>query len=839
MLAVSIPLTAPLLVDAFEKVLTLFGLLPLAVAGVIGADVWLAYRVRPELTRTFMRVVAGAHLAVLFAFGLAGFFTPSWNVGDVSFEEVTAGGNLGELLARSPVGIVAWAAAGLTSGGLLWPKGAWYVWQGLCALGRGIRRLEIPQNIWRAVVAFFTGLVPKEDEEPVEEERLLDSPTAKTKTKLPGHLDSPIEANGSDTAPALALDAEPESQILVTSPPGKKRRVSASGKPISRAGWELPPIDLLATAADIEVRPLDNEIRARLIVETLASFGVDAKVVSINQGPTVTQFGVEPGWEVKTKRVQVRDEDGKPIYDKEGKPVIQNEVISRTRVRVNKITNLANDLALALAAPTIRIEAPVPGKPIIGIEVPNTTTSLVSLRSVIESAAFQKANASTKLAIALGKGVSGEPVAADLTRMPHLLIAGATGSGKSVCINSIIASFLLHNTPEDLRLVLVDPKRVELAGFQEIPHLAFSHVIVDPDEIVGTLQAIIHEMDSRYRRFQQVGVRNLEAYNKHPRASHKLPHWVVIIDELADLMMVAPYEVERQICRLAQLARATGIHLIIATQRPSVDVVTGLIKANFPTRIAFAVSSQVDSRTIIDMAGADKLLGRGDMLFMPTDASKPKRLQGSYVSDEELEKIVNWWTNDRFRHLAPEKLDHLLDEANEDDKPEAVDPLFESARELAKQHSRISTSLLQRRLHVGYPRAARLVDLLEEYGIVGPAEGGQSREVIDPSAGPQPAAHVYVDEPEAEDEVEYEDEPDEEADEEEPGYEEEEPTEEEDDDEESDEEELRASLVKGDEEEDGDYDQEEDDPEFEDEDEDGEGYATRMSVDDDDDEPPF
>jgi S-DNA-T family DNA segregation ATPase FtsK/SpoIIIE len=490
----------------------------------------------------------------------------------------------------------------------------------------------------------------------------------------------------------------------------------------------------LAEAEEVEVRPLDTQARAQLIVDTLASFGVDARVVAINQGPTVTQFGVEPGWEVKTRNVAVRDERGRPIYDKDGKPQVKSEVVSRTRVRVNKITNLANDLALALAAPTIRIEAPVPGKPIVGIQVPNTTSSLVALRSVIEGTAYQRVTAKSRLALALGKGVSGEPVAADLTKMPHLLIAGATGSGKSVAINSIIACLLLNNTPEQVRMVLVDPKRVELATFADIPHLAFSKVITEVEEIVGTLQGIIHEMDSRYRRFATIGVRNIEGHNKSPRASHKLPHWVVIVDELADLMMAAPYEVERQICRLAQLARATGIHLIIATQRPSVDVVTGLIKANFPTRIAFAVSSQVDSRTIIDSAGAEKLLGKGDMLFMPTDASQPRRLQGSYVSDQELDRIVAWWTNERFRHLRPEAMDHLLESSpgaeRDEIAPNDEDPMYDAAKELAMQHSRVSTSLLQRRLHVGYPRAARLIDLLEREGVVAAAEGGQSREVL-------------------------------------------------------------------------------------------------------------
>ena len=735
-------------------------MLPALVVATVAADAWLVSR-RPELSRRFFRLLAGGHLAVLFAFGLAGFFKPSWEIGDVAFEQVTAGGDLGNLMAGSVLGVVGWTAIGLTSGGLLWPKGAWFAWQGTCAAGRLVRSFEIPQNVWRTIHSFFTGLVPGE-EEPVDD-KLLTAPSTNGNGVGDGidpaaisiSPDIPLGDPSGDVAPTVAIDHEtPESEIVVTSPPGKSKAKPAKTK--SRSGWQLPPIELLAEAAEIELSPVDNEIRAKLIVDTLASFGVDSRVVSISQGPTVTQFGVEPGWEVKTKKVQVRDEDGKPIYDKDGIPETRMEVVSRTRVRVNRVTRLANDLALALAAPTIRIEAPVPGKPIIGIEVPNRTTSLVSLRSVIESKAFHKANRQSKIAIALGKGVSGEPVAADLTKMPHLLIAGATGSGKSVCINSIIGNFLLHNTPEDLRLVLVDPKRVELANFAQIPHLAFSHVIVEPEEIVGTLQAILHEMDSRYRRFASVGVRNIEAYNSDPQSTHKLPHWVVIIDELADLMMVAPYEVERQLCRLAQLARATGIHLIIATQRPSVDVVTGLIKANFPTRIAFAVSSQVDSRTIIDMAGADKLLGRGDMLYMPTDASKPKRLQGSFVSDEELAKIVDWWTNDKFRHLAPEKYDHLLEEEDEDEdeKSDDDDPLFDAAKELAAQHTRVSTSLLQRRLRVGYPRAARLVDMLEDEGIVGPAEGGQSRIVLVPDEGEEADFDEEV--PPTDDEVSFE-----------------------------------------------------------------------------------
>jgi DNA segregation ATPase FtsK/SpoIIIE-like protein len=723
---------AQYIVDGAEWVVRTFGLMLLPLLAFAGYNARLLLQ-RPEMDDRLLRRWSGAHLLLVFAFGVASLFTPSLQVGDVAFEEVTAGGEAGMALTGNVFGVLGWLAAGLTGIGLLWPAGARLAGSSALALGRQAANLELHASAWRAVQSFFAGLVPRAEE---DGEKLLDQPY------VAQYDEDWLESEPEEKAPPVIETLEEEDDdIVVTSEPDEEpeayQRELPMGRPAGR-GWELPPLDLLAEAADVEIRPIDNEARAQLIVETLASFGVDARVASINQGPTVTQFGVEPGWETKTRTVAARDEKGRPIYDRDGRPQMRSETVSRTRVRVNKITGLANDLALALAAPTIRIEAPVPGKPIIGIEVPNTTTSLVAIRSVIESAAFQKANGRSRLAIALGKGVSGEPVAADLSKMPHLLIAGATGSGKSVCINSIIAGLLLHNTPEELRLVLVDPKRVELANFSNIPHLAFSKIITDTEEVVGTLQAIIHEMDSRYRRFASIGVRNIEAHNKSPRATHPLPYWVVVIDELADLMMAAPYEVERQICRLAQLARATGIHLIIATQRPSVDVVTGLIKANFPTRIAFAVSSQVDSRTIIDMAGAEKLLGRGDMLFMPTDASKPKRLQGSYVSDRELDAIVTWWSSDRFRHLVPDKMDHLLEEVQEEGEEERTaaaedDPLYDAARELAGQHSRVSTSLLQRRLHIGYPRAARLIDMLEENGVVAAAEGGQSREVLDGS----------------------------------------------------------------------------------------------------------
>jgi len=324
-------------------------------------------------------------------------------------------------------------------------------------------------------------------------------------------------------------------------------------------------------------------------------------------------------------------------------------------------------------------------------------------------------------------------VVADLARMPHLLIAGSTGSGKSVCINSIIACILMHATPDDVRFILIDPKRVEMAPFELIPHLALSKIIKDMDDVPGTLQGVIREMTSRYDKFDALKVRDLEAYNRLPKVAGKLPRWVVIIDELADLMMAVPFEVEKQICRLAQLARAAGIHLVIATQRPSVDVITGLIKANFPTRIAFAVSSQVDSRTILDTVGAEKLLGRGDMLYMPSDEAKPRRLQGVYVSDQEIERLVDFWGSEKWEHLRPQTFDHLVEEAKAEqaaaEAPEE-DGLLEKARALAVEHKRISISMLQRRLRVGYPRAARLMDALEDEGIVAPNDGSGSRDVL-------------------------------------------------------------------------------------------------------------
>lgn len=728
---VLIPFVGPAIGEAIlnfrDALVSLLGLAVLLLVIGLVVNGWLALARRFSLSPTFWRRWLGSFLLGVSVCGIMALFRPDWSVGSTSLSKVTAGGDLGHAFMGSPGGILIWL--GLTSLGivLLWPRQVAWLIQHLPHLWRALVQMRLPDEVTaglRSLGSLFLPRAEPRDSEPFpalpegwEEEPAAPTPEAVVQGEFP--LQEP---------PAQ----EAEEAVSVSGPAAVAAAPPVTGRPAAH-GWELPLLDILQPPPEIDVKQIDNAARAQLIEETLSSFGVDARVIQINQGPTVTQFGIEPGWEVKTRTVIERDSRGRPVYDKDGNPNYRTEVTSRTRVRVSQITSLANDMALALAAPSIRIEAPVPGKPVVGIEVPNSTPSLVTLRSVIESTPFQRIAARSKLALALGKGVSGETVAADLGRMPHLLIAGATGSGKSVCINSIIACLLMHNTAEDLRFVIIDPKRVELAAFAPIPHLAFSRIVVDVEDVVSTLQAVIHEMESRYRRFAAVSVRNIEAYNRSPRAVHKMPYWIVIIDELADLMIAAPYHVERQICRLAQLARATGIHLIIATQRPSVDVVTGLIKANFPTRIAFAVSSQVDSRTILDGAGAEKLLGRGDMLFMPTDAAKPKRLQGSFVSDQEIERIVRFWTDDRFRHIRPEVADHLLQEVKGvPDVEEEADPLLEQARELAQEHTRISTSLLQRRLHIGYPRAARLIDQLEAEGVINSAEGGQSRRVLNP-----------------------------------------------------------------------------------------------------------
>lgn len=493
---------------------------------------------------------------------------------------------------------------------------------------------------------------------------------------------------------------------------GGSAPIPTAPAPVIQREWRLPSVtEILEESAEQEISQQEIRTKVRVIEETLQHFGVPAKVLEVNQGPTITQFGVEPGF------IEQKGLDGK---------------VHRVKVKVSRISALQHDLELALAAAPIRIEAPVPGRSVVGIEVPNSQIALVSLRGVLASDAFKSMK--SKLRIALGQDVAGQPICADLDSMPHLLIAGATGSGKSVCINSIIATLLCTTTPAEVRLVMIDPKRVELVNFNGIPHL-LRPVVIEVDDAVTVLQDAVKEMDARFKRFAQKGARNIDIYNHmvEGKPEERLPFHIIIVDELADLMMVAAEEVERTITRLAQMARATGIHLILATQRPSVDVVTGLIKANFPARISFAVTSQIDSRVVLDTPGAEKLLGRGDMLYMASDSSKLLRLQGCFVSDRELDQLVTYWKGFTPPAAPPTRQVHPpvrfeqttlwgdtfpapKDTASEDD-------LLPQALEVVQQSHKASVSLLQRKLRIGYARAARLMELLEEQGWVGPDEG--------------------------------------------------------------------------------------------------------------------
>lgn len=459
--------------------------------------------------------------------------------------------------------------------------------------------------------------------------------------------------------------------------------------------YKLPPFRLLSKPAGggKSGDQADYMQTARKLEATLESFGVRARVLEVVRGPAVTRYEIQPDIGVK----------------------------------VSRIVNLTDDIALALAAKDIRMEAPIPGKSAIGIEVPNNEVSLVTMREVMETPTFVEAE--SKLSIAFGRDISGQTIVGNLAKMPHLLVAGATGSGKSVCINGIITSILYKAKPDEVKFMMVDPKMVELNVYNGIPHL-LTPVVTDPKRASLALKKIVVEMEKRYELFSKSGSRNIEGYNlmmkDNPDAV--LPYIVVIVDELADLMMVAANDVEDAIARLAQMARAAGIHLIIATQRPSVDVITGVIKANIPSRIAFGVSSQVDSRTILDMAGAEKLLGRGDMLFMPMGASKPVRVQGAFMSDQEVEAIVNY-----VREQGQAEYDEsLVPEVEEEtaDHEEVLDELYDQAVQIVLEAKQASVSLLQRRMRVGYTRAARLIDSMEARGVVGPYEGSKPREVL-------------------------------------------------------------------------------------------------------------
>lgn len=468
----------------------------------------------------------------------------------------------------------------------------------------------------------------------------------------------------------------------------KDKTAKTSGNK-SLDGFKLPSLDLLKVSNRNKIR-LEN--KSELLEETLASFGVEAEVKEVSHGPTITRYEVQPA----------------------------------TGVKVSKIVNLADDISLALAAPDVRIEAPIPGKSAVGIEVPHQNNLLVRVGDILSTDKFQSAE--SKLTLALGRGIEGDPIITDLSKMPHLLIAGATGSGKSVCMGSIITSILYKASPKEVKMILIDPKKVELINFEGLPHL-FSPVVTDPEKASNVLKFVVQEMEKRYEIFSESRTNSIETYNSKVEEDDKLPYIVVIIDELSDLMMVAANEVEDNICRLAQMSRAAGIHLVVATQRPSVDVITGLIKANIPSRISFAVSSQTDSRTILDMGGAEKLLGNGDLLFYPVDYKKPVRIQGGLITNDEIINVVEFLRKQKEEEPEFEVDLDELSEVEINKLGEDKDELYEDAVKLVVQY-RASISMLQRRLHIGHSRAARLIDTMEEEGIVGPYAGSKPRKVL-------------------------------------------------------------------------------------------------------------
>ena len=564
---------------------------------------------------------------------------------------------------------------------------------------RNIPKTSLDEKQRKVVSAYYGETAESEPESPAatEPEEKTDDIKPEIETALKA-AKTEAEAEKRDIPPEKAAEPTKPAEFSV---PEKETEPKAEG-------YSYPPLSLLNKSKATDTAALSAELdhTAGHLVDTLKSFGVETRIVDISRGPTVTRYELQPC----------------------------------AGVKISKITNLADDIALNLATAGVRIEAPIPNKAAVGIEVPNKASAVVGVRGILESPAF--INAKSKLTVALGRDIGGNVVVTDIAKMPHGLIAGATGSGKSVCINSIIISLLYKATPDEVKLLMIDPKVVELGIYNGIPHLLVP-VVTDPRKAAGALGWSVTEMERRYKMFADRGVRDLAGYNKFVEnlgdpEVQKMPHIVIIIDELADLMMTAPNEVEDSINRIAAKARAAGMHLIIATQRPSVDVVTGVIKANIPTRIAFAVSSQIDSRTILDSAGAEKLLGRGDMLFSPVGSTKPNRIQGCFVSDEEVEAVVDYIKSDHTVDYDDDVMVEIERQAAiekkqktglPEDGPEG-DPMLDEAIKVVVENGMASTSLLQRKLKLGYARAARIVDEMEQRGVVGPYEGSKPRKVL-------------------------------------------------------------------------------------------------------------
>ncbi len=589
------------------------------------------------------------------------------------FLSISAMGKSGQM------GIIIWDSIST----LVTPAGAIIVFFGLVLTGLVVlfntsfdQLFKLLKSIWSIVSFYVFG------QKAVERDKIL----PRKDFKISG-------------ATATVSETKPVQTILNKEPDNKKdlEEKLVSNIKGDETIWKYPSIDLFSSDSIGRVDRGDINGNADIIEKTLESFGITAKVVEVNLGPAVTQYAIEVALGTK----------------------------------LSKITALERDLALALSAPTgaIRIEAPIPGRNLVGIELPNKSPEFVPIKRILES--DEMASNKSKLAIALGLDVSGKPVVTDISRMPHVLVAGQTGSGKSVAINTFLASMLFRNSPSEVKFIMVDPKRVELTGYNDIPHL-LSPVIVDADKVISALKWLTNEMDRRYKKFAEVGARNIDAYNEMS-GFQALPYIVLIIDELADIMLLSPVEVEDAITRIAQMSRAVGIHMVLATQRPSVNVITGLIKANIPTRIAFAVSSQVDSRVILDTQGAEKLLGKGDMLYLPPDQAKPSRIQGAFVSDSEIRNLVGFIKNQGVPVQYTEEVTTMT-KSGKLPVPGVggdTDDFFTEAVKVVCQYDRASASLLQRRLAIGYARAARVIDQLESAGVIGPSDGSsKAREVL-------------------------------------------------------------------------------------------------------------
>ncbi len=637
-------------------------------AGVVGgAIVWVLRRLFGEVGLWFVLVLAGISSGVLWS-----------------------GRSFVSLVEFVWISVVGLARAGGAGAAVL---GRWLVDGARVITQHGVARLL---HVLAATGQMIRGALmssrPGWRLEPVSE-AVEPAPRLPLHDPLRRVVEVPLSAEASTFTSVVAPPLEPSPRRgaeMTSSPMGPPFQQESLLLEVPSGGYQLPPLSLLADLPATRTKGrADPTDVAKALEETLKSFGVEAKVVRWEQGPVVTRFEVQPA----------------------------------PGVRVQKISSLTNDIALGLAASSVRIEAPIPGKSAVGIELPNQKTSLVHIKDILISEENQRMTG--QLTVALGQDIAGHPILADLAEMPHLLIAGATGSGKSVMLNAIIASLLFRCTPRDVRLVMIDPKRVEFANYNAIPHL-LAPVVTNPRAAAGALKEMLREMEERFGLFASTGTRNIQGYNLLPDVE-PLPYIVIVVDELADLMMVAPADFEDVICRLAQMTRATGIHLVVATQRPSVDVVTGLIKANIPSRLAFAVTSQVDSRTILDMPGAEKLLGKGDMLFLPIGAARPIRAQGSFVADSEIHALVEWWKA-QGKPVFDQDLVHAEKEQVEGEGAE--DALLADAAQVIVRAGYGSVSLLQRKMKIGYVRAARIVDQLETRGIVGPPQGSNPREVL-------------------------------------------------------------------------------------------------------------